>query len=60
MSSEAMVSYGHLANTGSFNGIRTHDLCDAGAMLYQLSYEATQLGAGQFIELMCSRERNRD
>ena len=24
-----------------FNGIRTRDLCDTGAMLYQLSYEAT-------------------
>ena len=22
------------------NGIQTHDLCDTGAMLYQLSYEA--------------------
>ena len=25
----------------------------AGAMLYQLSYEATQLGAGQFNGLIC-------
>ena len=24
-----------------FKGIRTRDLCDTGAMLYQLSYEAT-------------------
>ena len=40
----------------SFNGIGTHDLYDAGAMLYQLSYEATQLGAGQVIGLMCSCE----
>ena len=31
-----------------FNGIRNPDLCDAGAILYQLSHEATQLGAGQF------------
>ena len=23
------------------NGIRTHDLCDTGAVLYQLSYQAT-------------------
>ena len=23
------------------NGIRTHDLCDNGAVLYQLSYQAT-------------------
>ena len=28
-----------LNNSGAFNGIRTHDLCDAGAMLYQLSFE---------------------
>ena len=27
-------------------------------MLYQQSYEATQLGVGQFVGLMCSRERN--
>ena len=26
---------------GGFNGIRTQDLCDAGALLYQVSYEAT-------------------
>ena len=31
---------------------------DAGAMLYQLSYEATQLGGGQFVRLMFSREKN--
>ena len=38
--------------TGEFNsleiqvtGIRIHDLCDARAVLYQLSYEATQLKA---------------
>ena len=27
--------------------------CNAGAMLYQLSYEATQLGTGQFVGLIC-------
>ena len=32
-----------------FNGIRTRDLRDTGAMLYQLSYEATHLGWGQLI-----------
>ena len=32
-----------------FNGIRTRDLRDKDAMLYQLSYEATQ---GQFIEFI--------
>ena len=26
-------------NSG-LNGIRTHDLCDAGAVLYQLNYQA--------------------
>ena len=26
-------------------------------MLYQLSYKATQLGARQFFELICSRKR---
>ena len=26
-------------------------------LLYQLSYEATPLGAGKLVELMCSRER---
>ena len=34
-----------------FNGIRTRDLRDTGAMLYQLSYEATHWEQGQFIEL---------
>ena len=32
------------------NGIRTHDLRDTGAMLYQLSYEVS-LEAGQFYPL---------
>ena len=36
-----------------------NDLCDAGAMLYQLSYEATHLGAGKFVGLMCSCGRTR-
>ena len=34
------------------NGIRTRDLRDTGAMLYQLSYEATHWERGQFIEFM--------
>ena len=34
----AIVSYRHLKNLGGFSRIRTHDLCDAGAMLYQLNY----------------------
>ena len=38
-----------------FNGIRTHDLRDTGAMLYQLSYEATHWEQGQFIEFISSR-----
>ena len=35
-------------NQGS-NGIRTRDLRDTGAMLYQLSYEATHWERGQFV-----------
>ena len=38
-----------------FNGIRTSDLRDTGAMLYQLSYEATHWERGQFIEFISSR-----
>ena len=38
-----------------FNGIRTRDLRDTGAMLYQLSYEATYWERGQFIEFISSR-----
>ena len=34
-----------------FNGIRTHDLCDTGAMLYQLSYEATHWKRGEIFLL---------
>ena len=37
-----------------FNGIRTRDFRDTGAMLYQLSYEATHWERGQFIELLFS------
>ena len=33
-----------------FNGIRTRDLRVAGALLYQLSFEATHWERGQFIE----------
>ena len=35
-----------------FNGIRTHDLRDTGAILYQLSYEATHWERGQFFEFI--------
>ena len=38
-----------------FNGIRTRDLRDTGAMLYQLSFEATHWERGQFIEFISSR-----
>ena len=37
-----------------FNGIRTRDLRDTGAMLCQLSYEATHWERGQFIEFISS------
>ena len=43
----------------SFNGIRTRDLRDTGAMLYQLSYEATDWERGQFIEFI-SPARSRE
>ena len=39
-----------------FNGIRTRDLRVAGALLYQLSYEAIHWERGQFIELYIRRE----
>ena len=41
---------------GGSNGILTDDLCNAGAMLNQLSHGATQLGAGQYVALSCSHE----
>ena len=28
--------------SSGLNGIRTHDFCDAGAVLYQLSYQANR------------------
>ena len=37
-------------NSG-LNGIRTHDLCDTGAVLYRLSYQA-------ILELVTLRVRN--
>ena len=41
-----------LKKNQGFNGIRTHDLRVAGALLYQLSYEATHWERGQFIEFI--------
>ena len=35
-----------------FNGIRTRDLRDTDAILYQLSYEATHWDLGQFVEFI--------
>ena len=35
-----------------FNGIRTRDLRDTAAMLYQLSYKATHWERGQFVEFI--------
>ena len=35
-------------NSG-LNGIQTHDLCDIGAVLYQLSYQATGSWSCEFI-----------
>ena len=42
------------------SGIRTRDLRGTGAMLYQLSYEATQWERGQLIEFISSREEWND
>ena len=36
----------------AFNGIRARDLRDTGAMLYQLSYEATHWERGQLVEFI--------
>ena len=52
-----LLLYRHLKNSGDFNGIRTHDLCDGSGMPHQLSYEPTQLKAGQFVELTRSGQR---
>ena len=41
-----------LKKNQGFNGIRTHDLRDTGAVLYQLNYEATHWERGQFIEFI--------
>ena len=35
-----------------FNGIQIHDLCDAGVMLCQLSYEATKLKPPEFFRCL--------
>ena len=34
------VAKGKPERNSDLNGFRTHDLCDAGAVLYQLSYQA--------------------
>ena len=52
--------YRQLKNSGDSNVIGIHDICDVNAMLYQLSCEATQLEAGQFVGLICSREKGLD
>ena len=43
---------GEAWKTQGFNGIRTRDLRDTGAILYQLSYEATHWERGQLIEFI--------
>ena len=35
-----------MTNSGGFNWIRSHDLCDAGATLNQLTYETIQCEMG--------------
>ena len=41
-----------LRKNQGFNGIQTSDLRDTGAMLYQLSYEATHWERGQLVEFI--------
>ena len=38
--------------------IRTHDLCDTDAMLYRLSYQVTQLAAGQLVGHVFHRKKS--
>ena len=45
----------NLKKNQGFNGIRTNDLRDTGAMLYQLSYEATHWEQGHISEFISSR-----
>ena len=45
-----------LLNYQGFNGIRTRDLRDTGAMLHQLRCEATHWERGQFVEFLSCRE----
>ena len=41
-----------LKQNQGFNGIPTRDLRDTGAMLYQLSYDATNLERSQLVEFI--------
>ena len=45
-----------LKKNSGFSGIRTRDLCDTGAVLYQLSYEAITVGGNNvvFISIVIS------
>ena len=35
-----IIAFLYTQKKSDLNGIRTHDLCDTGAVLYQLSYQA--------------------
>ena len=50
----AIVPYRHQKNSVGSNGIGTHSLYNAGAMLYQMICEATQLGAGPKMKIKVS------
>ena len=55
MKNDRRSKFSNLSNpekNQGFNGIRTRDLRDTGAMLYQLSYEATHWERGQFVEFI--------
>ena len=48
---QAVLKLKHKKIGSGQNGIRTHDLCDTGALLYQLSFQLSQLGAGYFFSV---------
>ena len=59
MKNDHRIKFSNLSNwkeeawkNQGFNGTRTRDPRDTGAMLYQLSYEATHWERGQFIEFI--------
>ena len=46
---EAIAKEKPAKKNSGFSGIRTRDLCDTGAVLYQLSYEAITVGSRSIL-----------